>query len=119
MLPMSLRGRLSKPHNGARHANGQPYRCDCSISWTVSPTHCHPMLGTLRLVLALLVALSHANVKIGGLNPGVMSVVCFYLISGYVMTGLLRDHYSNVRRIPYFYLDRALRIFPQYLAIAG
>ena len=77
------------------------------------------MLGTFRLVLALLVALSHANVRIAGLNPGVMAVVCFYLISGYVMTGLLRGHYAELRRVPYFYLDRALRIFPQYLCIAG
>lgn len=77
------------------------------------------MLGTFRLVLALLVALSHANVAIAGFNPGVVAVVCFYLISGYVMTGLLRDHYPDVQRMPRFYLDRALRIFPQYLVVAG
>ena len=77
------------------------------------------MLGTFRLVLALLVALSHAGVKIAGLNPGVVAVVCFYLISGYVMTGLIRGHYATARRVPHFYADRALRLFPQYLAIAG
>jgi peptidoglycan/LPS O-acetylase OafA/YrhL len=77
------------------------------------------MLGTFRLILALLVALSHAGVAIAGFNPGVVAVVCFYLISGYVMTGLLRDHYPDVRRIPHFYLDRALRLFPQYLVVAG
>lgn len=77
------------------------------------------MLGTFRLLLALLVALSHAGVAIAGFNPGVVAVVCFYLISGYVMTGLLRDHYPDVRRIPHFYLDRALRLLPQYLVIAG
>ena len=77
------------------------------------------MLGTLRLILALLVALSHAGVAIAGFNPGVVAVVCFYLISGYVMTGLLRDHYPDVRHIPHFYLDRALRLFPQYLVVAG
>ncbi len=77
------------------------------------------MLGTLRLILALLVALSHAGVSIAGFNPGVVAVVCFYLISGYVMTGLLRDHYPDARRIPHFFLDRALRLFPQYLVVAG
>jgi len=77
------------------------------------------MLGTFRLILALLVALSHAGVAIAGFNPGVVAVVCFYLISGYVMTGLLRDHYPDLRRVPHFYLDRALRLFPQYLAVAG
>ncbi|RJF99363.1 acyltransferase family protein [Noviherbaspirillum saxi] len=77
------------------------------------------MLGTFRLLLALLVALSHAGVAISGLNPGVVAVVCFYLISGYVMTGLLRSHYASLPRVPAFYLDRALRLFPQYLVIAA
>jgi peptidoglycan/LPS O-acetylase OafA/YrhL len=93
------------------------------------------MLGTFRLVLALLVALSHANVRIAGFNPGVTAVVCFYIISGYVMTGLLQRHYLNgdaqpvaggahswlvrCKQVCYFYLDRALRIFPQYLVVAG
>ena len=77
------------------------------------------MLGTFRLILALLVALSHAGVAIAGFNPGVVAVVCFYLISGYVMTGLLRDHYASIGRVPHFYLDRALRLFPQYLAICA
>lgn len=77
------------------------------------------MLGTLRLILALLVAVSHAGVTVAGFNPGVVAVVCFYLISGYVMTGLLRHHYEGPQRIPHFYLDRVLRLFPQYLVIAA
>lgn len=76
------------------------------------------MLGGCRLLLAILVALSHADVRIFGLNPGVIAVVCFYLISGYVMTGLLRHHYVGRQRISAFYVDRALRLFPQYLVIA-
>ena len=77
------------------------------------------MLGTIRFFLALTVALGHANVRIAGLNPGVMSVVCFYLISGYVMTSLIRAHYLALPRMPHFYLDRALRIYPQYLLIVA
>ena len=77
------------------------------------------MLGTLRLALAILVALSHAGVGILGLNPGVVAVVGFYVISGYVMTGLIRDHYSTPRLIGNFYVDRALRLFPHYLAVFG
>lgn len=72
------------------------------------------MLGTFRLVLALMVALSHVNLRIGGLNPGVIAVIGFYLISGYVMTGLIRRHYHTWQKIPAFYVDRALRLFPQY-----
>src|SRR5665647_1194548 len=77
------------------------------------------MLGTYRLLLALAVALSHAGFMLGPLNPGVIAVVGFYLVSGYVMTGLLRNHYAAVARVPKFYLDRALRLLPHYLAIAA
>lgn len=77
------------------------------------------MLGSFRLLLALLVALSHAGLRIDGLNPGVSAVVGFYLVSGYVMTGLLRRHYPTLALAPRFYLDRALRLYPQYLAVAA
>ncbi|MEJ6021941.1 acyltransferase family protein [Ramlibacter sp. PS4R-6] len=72
-------------------------------------------MGSLRLVLATLVLLSHAGVRLHGLNPGVVAVVVFYLISGYVMAGLIHKHYDSPGGIPGFYADRALRIFPQYL----
>ena len=73
------------------------------------------MLGTLRLILAVLVALSHANLRVAGLNPGVIAVIGFYLISGYVMAGLIRRHYAQPQGAPAFYLDRAIRLLPQYL----
>lgn len=76
-------------------------------------------MGTLRLVLALLVLLSHADFRIAQLNPGVMAVVGFYLISGYVMAGLIHRHYAQPARAPWFYLDRVMRIAPQYLLYAG
>lgn len=69
-------------------------------------------------MLAILVALSHAGFRIAGLNPGVFAVVCFYLISGYVMTGLLRRHYAGWHDIGAFYTDRGLRLLPQYFALA-
>ena len=77
------------------------------------------MLGTLRLLLALAVAASHAGLKVGGLNPGVAAVIGFYLISGYVMAGLIRRHYSQSAQAPAFYLDRAVRLLPQYLLYSG
>jgi peptidoglycan/LPS O-acetylase OafA/YrhL len=82
-------------------------------------------MGTYRLLLALAVALSHMGVTfLGGHNPGVVAVISFYLISGYVMTGLMRNYYEDYRKVPLFYLDRMARIFPQYLlfmalALAG
>lgn len=77
------------------------------------------MLGTLRLILAIAVALSHANLRIAGLNPGVIAVVGFYLISGYVMAGLLRRHYADPAHALAFYQDRAWRLLPQYFFYAG
>lgn len=76
------------------------------------------MLGTLRLLLALAVAASHVDYRIAGLNPGVSAVVGFYLISGYVMTGLLHRHYPRIGDAGAFYLDRAVRLMPQYLFYA-
>ncbi len=72
-------------------------------------------MGTYRLLLAIAVALSHMGVQVGGLNPGVMAVISFFLISGFVMTGLVRTYYMQLHSIHLFYVDRAARIFPQYL----
>ena len=73
------------------------------------------MLGTLRLLLALAVAVSHAGMHPGGINPGVVAVIGFYLISGYVMAGLICRHYAQPPAASAFYLDRAIRLLPQYL----
>lgn len=77
------------------------------------------MLGTLRLILALAVAASHVDFRVAGLNPGVSAVIGFYLISGYVMSGLLQRHYPTPRAAGGFYIDRALRLMPQYLFYAS
>jgi len=77
------------------------------------------MLGILRLILSIAVALSHANLRIAGLNPGVIAVVGFYLISGYVMAALMRRHYAGSAHALAFYQDRAWRLLPQYFLYAG
>jgi peptidoglycan/LPS O-acetylase OafA/YrhL len=72
------------------------------------------MFGTLRYLLATLVVLSHNNITLYGKNIGVMAVVVFYLLSGYMMTGLIRRRYDRLSAIAGFYADRFLRIYPQY-----
>lgn len=72
-------------------------------------------MGTYRYFLAIFVALSHAKVTIHGLNPGVIAVISFLILSGFVMTKLVRTHYMSAGKIPAFYLDRALRLQPQYI----
>lgn len=76
-------------------------------------------MGTLRYILAVLVLLSHAGFNIAGHHPGVMAVAVFYALSGYVMAALISGHYaSGAGAVPRFYLDRLLRIYPQYAAYA-
>ena len=73
------------------------------------------MLGIIRFVLALLVLLSHANGTGFKLNLGVTAVIIFYFTSGYLMQrsyGRFVNH-SNTP-IKDFYLDRLLKLFPQY-----
>ncbi len=62
-----------------------------------------------------MVAMSHAGFRIHGYNPGVVAVISFYLLSGNVMTMLLEKYYKQPSAIPTFYLDRAARLFPQFL----
>ena len=76
-------------------------------------------MGTLRFILALLVLLSHTGLTVGGLNPGVVSVVVFYAISGYVMSALVAKHFSRPGQAKHFYIDRFARIYPQYLFYAA
>lgn len=73
------------------------------------------MLGITRFVLALLVLLSHANGTGFKLNLGVTAVIIFYFTSGYLMQrsyGRFVKHSSAPVRD--FYLDRLLKLFPQY-----
>jgi peptidoglycan/LPS O-acetylase OafA/YrhL len=72
-------------------------------------------VGTLRLILALAVLLSHVDDTIFGHNVGVSAVVIFFMLSGYVMALLIRTHYAAPDRFLAFYVDRIARLFPQYL----
>ncbi len=72
------------------------------------------MLGTFRLILAASVALSHIGVNWGDIWISVIAVVIFYMISGYAMTGLILTRFSDQKRFSRFYLERVVRLAPQY-----
>ncbi|WP_441242546.1 acyltransferase family protein [Tardiphaga sp. 768_D3_N2_1] len=79
-------------------------------------------MGTLRFALAVVVALSHAGAVFWGYNTGVVAVVSFFMISGYVMALVIKTNYNSLDRVGHFYLDRAARILPQfwgYCILAG
>ncbi len=64
--------------------------------------------------------LSHAGVRINGLNPGVIAVVIFYMLAGMVVTHLWQDILVGGKdKLLRFYQDRLLRIMPLYLYAAG
>lgn len=75
------------------------------------------MFGSLRLLLALVVALSHANVSWRGYHIGVMAVVVFLLLSGYVVAGLLKPGSALSHSPLRFYAERAARLLPLYYAL--
>lgn len=73
------------------------------------------MFGSLRLILSFLVVLCHLHVRFYGFDEGEVSVISFYILSGYVMTALIRKYYSNFESVPSFYIDRLCRLYPQFL----
>lgn len=71
------------------------------------------MLGTLRFSLALLVSLNHLWFIYG---VGRLAVFSFYVISGYLMTTIIRETYGlSLRGVRRYAENRLLRIYPAYL----
>jgi peptidoglycan/LPS O-acetylase OafA/YrhL len=73
-------------------------------------------VGLLRFFLATMVLISHMGITLGGLNPGVASVVVFYLLAGQVIFRLWhrQAHLPPGPRAWWFYRDRLWRIGPMY-----
>lgn len=74
------------------------------------------MFGTFRMFLALNVVVGHMGGSYFGIiMPGIAAVVCFFMISGYAMSGLIQGSYPRLPEdVGHFYLDRILRLGPQY-----
>jgi len=72
------------------------------------------MFGYLRLILSILVLLSHLDIRFYGLNQGVIAVVIFYILAGFVVSHLYTNIFMDYKL---FIKDRIRRIFPLYLFI--
>ncbi|WP_315386620.1 acyltransferase [uncultured Stenotrophomonas sp.] len=72
------------------------------------------MLGSFRFFLALCVVLFHLTGRIP--NLGQFAVECFYVISGYLVTMILARTYKF--EFKSFALNRFLRLYPSYYALA-
>ena len=75
------------------------------------------MLGTLRIVLAIMVVMNHLWLPVAN-KVGAHAVLGFYVISGYLMTRVITETYVGPGgRVRYFF-NRFLRIFPGYWLVA-
>ena len=76
-------------------------------------------MGAYRMLLAYLVVFSHVHPYIlgndFGYHLGVVAVVSFLLLSGFVMTALIEKYYLSIGQVVPFYFDRLLRIGPQFI----
>ncbi len=71
-------------------------------------------MGTVRTLLAISVLITHSELILGrGLLSGDMAVTCFYILSGFLITLILKEKYASTKA---FYINRALRIYVPYLA---
>ncbi len=74
------------------------------------------MFGYVRLFLASVVMVSHLGFTWGGINPGMLAVLCFYMLAGFVVTHLLTTVFpKRIEMLHLFYIERFLRIYPLYI----
>jgi peptidoglycan/LPS O-acetylase OafA/YrhL len=73
-------------------------------------------MGSIRLFLAIAVLMSHADVCDINIVPGHVAVQAFFIISGFYMTLILNQKYSE-RGVFVYYSNRLLRLFPTYLIV--
>ncbi|EIJ34258.1 acyltransferase family protein [Thiothrix nivea] len=76
------------------------------------------MFGFWRLFLALTVAVSHMGFALGPYHPGVMAVMGFYLLAGYISAALWQ---RACRQADYptwhYWKERFWRLMPQYWGV--
>lgn len=76
-------------------------------------------MGIFRLLLALSVIADHTTAIFGAsLFPGGIAVQMFFMISGFYMALVLDGRYAtNKQGLLLFYSNRALRLYPAFLAV--
>ena len=77
----------------------------------------YPALDGLRAVAVMLVFASHYFNLPPALSWGFVGVDIFFVLSGFLITGILYDSQHRPDRYRVFYVRRTLRIFPLYYAV--
>ena len=75
----------------------------------------HPALDGLRALAVLMVFVYHYLP--GQLNWGWVGVDVFFVLSGFLITGILYDSRDRAHRFRVFFIRRFLRIFPLYYLV--
>jgi len=78
-----------------------------------------PSLDGLRAIAVLLVFFAHSRVE--NIVPGGLGVTVFFVLSGYLITTLMRIEYARSGAISYrgFYLRRLLRLMPPLFIVVA
>lgn len=71
-------------------------------------------MGIYRLILSIMVALSHSGIYYYGFNQGIVAVISFLIISGYATDIVLEKRENCKGSLSGFYFGRAINIFPLY-----
>jgi peptidoglycan/LPS O-acetylase OafA/YrhL len=77
----------------------------------------YPALDGLRAIAVLMVFTTHYIGLPAALNWGWTGVDLFFVLSGFLITGILYDSRHTRHRFRVFYIRRALRIFPVYYLV--
>ncbi len=77
----------------------------------------YPALDGLRATAVLMVFSVHYLALPTAFNWGAAGVDLFFVLSGFLITGILYDSRNREHRFRIFYIRRTLRIFPLYYAV--
>jgi peptidoglycan/LPS O-acetylase OafA/YrhL len=77
----------------------------------------YPALDGLRAVAVLMVFCTHYLNQVQAINWGWTGVDLFFVLSGFLITGILYDTRNSGNRFRNFYIRRILRIFPLYYGV--
>jgi peptidoglycan/LPS O-acetylase OafA/YrhL len=115
-LGRRLRSIAARRDTNAGIQPGEETAWDAAVS-VEGGSHFRPDIEGLRAVAILAVLAHHAGVP--GITGGFVGVDIFFVISGFLITGLLLREYSSSGRIdlPAFYGRRARRLLPAALLV--